>query len=251
MPKVNLVPKEEQAREFRRQIYIFPIAGAVLVIAAMGGTYYYYNSQVESSQQEYVSLQQNNASLSKPLQELQRYEDLQSQKQTKLNNVETVYNQRTRWSRIMDDISFVIPNDIWLTSLTASVGGTPVTACGGGAKPNAGCTQTSPDIVVEGYTNDKAMPSVATFMIRLGLLPTLQNVTLISADTEKLGTRLAIHFRIGANLKQGGQAQATPAPTTGVTPPTGTGTNTIPGTRTAASRTTTASSAPGGAGVAP
>ena len=260
MPKVNLVPREEQAREFRRRIYIFPIAGAVLVVAALAGTYYYYSNQVDSSQQEYANLQSNNASLAKQLQELQQYQDLQSEKQTKLSNVENVYNQRTRWSRIMDDISFVIPNDIWLTSLTASVSGTPVSACGSAPKPNAGCTQTTPDIVLEGYTDQNAMPSVATFMIRLGLLPTLQNVNLISADTEKIGTQLAIHFRIGASLKQGGESESAVSPTAGVTPsptmttPTGTGTSTVPGAGSStagAGTTTTPAAGSTGGGVSP
>lgn len=227
MPRVNLVPQEEQAREFRRQMYIFPVAGAVLVLAALGGTYYYYSSQVDNSRQEYANLQKTNASLGKQMQELQQYQDIQNQKQAKLNSVKTVYDQRVRWSRILDDISFVIPSDVWLSSLNASVSGTPVTAGGTIAKAATGSTPSAPDITIEGYTDKAAMPSVATFLIRLGLLPSLQNVTLISADTEKLGTSLAIHFRIGAFLKQNGQAPATPAPATvtplpGTTPTTGT-----------------------------
>lgn len=243
MPRVNLVPQEEQAREFRRQMYIFPVAGAVLVLAALGGTYYYYSSQVDNSQQEYANLQKTNASLGKQMQELQQYQDIQNQKQAKLNSVKTVYDQRVRWSRILDDISFVIPSDIWLSSLNASVNGTPVTAGGTTPKAGAGSTPSAPDITIEGYTDKAAMPSVATFLIRLGLLPSLQNVTLISADTEKLGTSLAIHFRIGAFLKQNGQAPAMPGPAT-VTPLPSTpaaGTTSTPGA------TPTTSANPGGA----
>ena len=242
MPRVNLVPQEEQAREFRRRIYIFPVAGAVLVLAALGGTYYYYSSQVDNSQQEYANLQNTNASLGKQLQELQQYQDIQNQKQTKLNSVQTVYDQRVRWSRILDDISFVIPSDIWLTSMDASVTGSPVTTGGTTAKAGAGSTQSAPDITIEGYTDNAAMPSVATFLIRLGLLPSLQNVTLISADTEKLGDALAIHFRIGAFLKQNGQAPATQAPAT-VTPLPSTPASTTPTTGT----TPNAGTNPGGA----
>ncbi len=200
MPKVNLVPREEKAREFRRQVYIFPIAGAVLLIAALGGSYVYYSNQVDNAQQELSDAQASNQTLAPQLAELQKYENVTSQKDNKQSGVKSIYDQRIRWSRILDDLSFVIPNDIWLNSLQAAVPGKQVTV--GGSSPSvSGGTGTTPDIVIDGYTHDNSMPSVATFLIRLGLLPALQNVTLINASTEKQGSTLVIHFQIGANLK--------------------------------------------------
>jgi Tfp pilus assembly protein PilN len=255
MPRVNLVPQEEQAREFRRRIYIFPIAGAILLVGALGGSYYYYTNQQTNAKNELDQTQQSIDAKAPQLAELQRYEDAKSQKQARLSSVNNLYNARVRWSRILDDISFVIPEDIWLNSITAEVPGAQASTAAAG-KPAA--TDTSQqDIVIEGFTYENSMPTIATFMVRLALLPALSEVTLESAATEKVGNDLVIRFKIGAKLKQGPEAQRpVSAPNTGeqgpssVTPTTGTGTSTTgTGTgTTGTSRTTTGSSTSGSSG---
>ena len=251
MPKVNLVPKEEKAREFRRRVYIFPIAGAVILVAALGGSYIYYGSQVDNAQSEYDNAKSNNDALAKQLAELQKYQDAKNQKDAKQNDVKAIYDQRIRWSRILDDLSFVIPQNIWLVSLDGSISGKPVTACGGGSKTNSGCAQLSPDILIDGYTYD--MPTVATFMIRLGLLPSLTNVTLASADSEKLGDKIVIHFKIGVNLKPPNEVQDTStAPASGNYTPPPSSTSTMPtptGATPSAGRTITTPTSSSGSGT--
>ncbi len=220
MPRVNLVPREARAREMRRRAGFVPIAGAVVLVAILGGSYYYYTSSVDNAQQDLNNARSKNAALSKQLAELQNYQQIKSQKNSRLSSVQTVYNQRVRWSRILDDLSFVIPSDIWLISMQASVPGTPVTACSGSPKPSGDCTQIQPDVLIEGYTHEDEMPVVATFLIRLGLLPSLANVNLISASTEKMGTDLVIHFKIGVTLKNPAQIQqSAPTPATGAEAP--------------------------------
>ncbi len=244
MPRVNLIPPEEQAREFRRRIYIFPVAGAVLLLAALGGSYLYYSNELSTTQSQLQGVDSQIASQSKQMAELQSYDDIKNQKQARLTSVTGLYDERVRWSRILDDIAFVIPDNIWLNNITGQVPGGK-TGAGPSSQSASGSSQ---DLVIEGFTYHNEMPTVAIFMVRLGLLPSLKDVTLISAATEKVNDKLVIRFKIAATLKQpvstGAPATAPVTGEQGPAPVTTTGTSTTPtGTgTTGAVRTTTGTS---------
>ena len=241
MPKVNLVPKEERAREFRRQFYVVPVASAILVVAFLGGSYVYYNSQLSSTNDQLQNIQASNAGLQPKVAELDSYQEIKNKKQTQLSAVNTIYGQRIRWSRTFDDLSFVIPDDVWLVSINAS---TPAgTATPGGATGASGGNAAGHDVEIEGYTYE--MSSVAAFIIRLGLISSLKDVTLESAEKVSVAGRTVVNFKIGASLKQTAANQTSPSvsPTTGgsgnspMTTPTGTST-TPTGTSTSPTGTT-------------
>ncbi|MHB9111482.1 MAG: PilN domain-containing protein [Thermoleophilia bacterium] len=227
MPKVNLVPAEERQRELRRQFYIVPVAGAVLLAGTLGGSYYYYSNQVSNSEKQLQDIKSSNVSLEKQVNELKRYEEVKNKKQTQLNIVTGLYGQRVRWSRTLGDLAFVIPDDVWLTSIKARVPG--VEAAGSAAASRSAAQGSTKDVEIEGYT--RGMPSVAVLLVRLGLIPSLTDVTLVSAEKEELSSQLVTHFKISATLKQTGETQGpSVAPVTGeegpssVTPTTGTST---------------------------
>ncbi len=235
MPKVNLVPREEQAREFRRQFYIIPVAGAILLVGFLGGSFFYYNGQLQNADDQLEQMKASNNSLQKQVAELNRYQDTKNKKQTQQNTVNGLYTQRVRWSRTLDDLTFIIPEDVWLKTIKGKVPGADVAQQKSGAA--AGSTQ--PDFEVDGFTRE--MTSVATFMTRLGLIPSLTEVTLVSAEKEEINKQLVVHFIIKASLKQDAQTpQPAVAPTTGESGPSTstTGTSTSPTTATGTTGTT-------------
>lgn len=242
MPRVNLVPQEEKQRELLRQIYIFPLAGAVLLIAAMGGSYYYFNSELSNKQSDLDSKKQLNAQLSKDVAELSKYDEIKSRKLSRQTAVTNLYSQRFLWSRTMDHISFVMPTDSWLTDIKGTVPGAMTGTTSKTA--TSGQKTQDQDLILEGYTYE--MSTVATMMIRLGLIPSLKEVVLIKAEKEVLGGRMVIHFFVGANLNQTADtAKTTAAPVTGeqgpsdVTPTTGTATSPTTGRTTTGPTTRT------------
>lgn len=241
MPHVNLVPAEEQRRELRRQLFIIPVAGTLLLLGGLGGSYYYYNSQLSNAQQETESYKGLNAKQANDVAELKKYEDLKNQKQGRRDAVNALYEARFRWSRMLDDMSFVVPAELSLTKVKGMVPGADT-----GKTAAAGSADAKRDLTFEGYA--RSMPDVAIFMVRLGLIQSLTEVTLQLAEVEEIQGQRPIHFIINATLKNVGETQQPAvAPTTGeagpsqVTP-TGTGTSTSPttGTGTSGSRTSTA-----------
>ncbi|MHB1389841.1 MAG: PilN domain-containing protein [Thermoleophilia bacterium] len=239
MPHVNLVPAEEKRRELRRQLVIIPIAGAMLLLGGLSGSYYFYSNQLGNAQQEVDSYKSLNAKQAKDVAELKKYEDLKNQKQTSRNAVAALYDARFRWSRMFDDLSFIIPGELSLTSIKGLVPGAAVATSGA----TTTSTQQQQDLTFEGFA--RSMPDVAIFMVRLALIPSLKDVTLNLAEVQDLHGQRPIHFVINAMLNNVGETQQPAvAPTTGeagpsqVTP-TGTGTTTT-GTGTNGSRTSTA-----------
>lgn len=226
MPRVNLIPSDERAREGRRNALIFPVAGATALALLMGGSYFYFDRQLESAESDRESYVSRNAGIARQVNELQKYETLKGDKNKVLSEITTIYGQRERWSRTLDDLSFVIPDDVSLISITAQVPGAQTDAGAAKAKKE---TQ-SGDLVLEGYT-DK-MDTIAILMVRVGLISTLHNVVLISAQTDTEEGVDRIHFKMAASLKSPGSDTAVIAPTTGeegpadVTPTTPTGTTT-------------------------
>lgn len=225
MPRVNLVPKEEQQREFRRQMYIVPVAGTMILAGILGGSYYHYSNQLENADRQLQDIKKSNNDLQKQVSEMKRYDEIKIKKQSQLNIVTTLYGQRVRWSRTIDDLAFVIPEDVWLVAIKAKVPGIDTMSSAGSTSKSS--TEKG-DIEIEGYTRE--MPSVATLLVRLGLIPSIANVTLTSAEKEELQGQMVTHFKITASLKQTGDTQGpavvpdTSGDASQVTPTTGTST---------------------------
>lgn len=228
MPRVNLIPGDERARGGRRNAMILPVAGAAALALALGGSYFYFDRQLSSTEDEYESYVSRNAGIARQVKELQNYEQLKADKNKVLAGITDIYGQRERWSRTLDDLSFVIPSDVSLITITAIVPGAKTD----GASAKTAKTSAAGDMILEGYT-DK-MDTIATLMVRMGLIPTLTNIVLISAESDDDGETKRIRFQLAASLKSPGSDTAVIAPTTGedgpadVTPTTPTGTTTSP-----------------------
>lgn len=239
MPRVNLVPAEERRRQLERQAYLFPIITVVVVGGILGGSYLYYSTRIGNTQEQLDDYRSRNAGQAREVAELRTYDELKNQKQTRLNNVTSAYNGRFRWSRMLDDLSFVVPEELSLTRITGKVPGAQT-----GARDSGAGRGTTRDLEFEGFT--RSMPDVAIFMVRLGLIPSLFDVSLQLAEVEEIGGERPIHFIINASIRMGDTQRPAPAPNTGENGPSRvTPTTTTPTTSTTPATTET------GAGTQP
>jgi Tfp pilus assembly protein PilN len=115
--------------------------------------------------------------------------------------------------RLLRELALVLPEDAWLTGLSASapVTAAPAGAPPGGAAPSAG---TTPGVTIQGATYSHE--SVARVLARLAALPTLTDVRLTASarvepasgeDAKKATTQKpVVTFTITAGLRSGGSA---------------------------------------------
>ena len=100
--------------------------------------------------------------------------------------VQALARSRFDWERAFTDLARVIPGDVWLTSLIATVKPGVNFGGSGGGGPSSGDTGqlrgalSVPAIEVVGCTTDQA--EVARVLVRLRLIQDVQRVTLVSSE---------------------------------------------------------------------
>ena len=109
--------------------------------------------------------------------ELSPYAAIQYQRESMTETAKGIYSSSVPFSIMLQELSLVIPENVRLQSLTATVppAMVPGTAAVAGT-PAAGATA---DVTFAGQTEDHR--DVAEFMTRLGLIPQLMGITLTSS----------------------------------------------------------------------
>lgn len=191
--RINLVPPSERPRTTTDVGVLLMIVVVVLVIAALAFGYYSAKSNLSSKNDELVGVQQQNAQLQGQLQTLQQFQALQSKRVTVEKVVQGIYARRTLVSDILDEVSLVVPDNVWFTamSLTASDPGsaTPATAV------------TDNAFTIDG--NTYGFDNVAQFLVRLQLVPGLTDSRLRSAGQASGSvdpTKHVVGFTMGGSV---------------------------------------------------
>jgi Tfp pilus assembly protein PilN len=120
MPQVNLMPPEiaEAERLHRLQR---AMVGAVLVSAvAVGGLYWHTKQGVGSAQNELSASQAQQTSLQAKYNSLNDVQQVFSQVQAKQGLVQQAMGQEIRWSFVLNDMTTSVPDNVWMTSFTAT-----------------------------------------------------------------------------------------------------------------------------------
>ncbi len=209
MRGVDLLPKDAVKTKSRRASIIAigaPVAVAVPLVA-LGFLYLGAHGKVSDNQAELDAVKAEIAALPTPT-----GPDIDASvvgdEAVRATAVASVLGGRLAWDEVFRDMARVLPSNVWLTSLSASLpqGGNladgltaPVAVTVPGqaaAAPTA--------VVLEGYTYTQ--PDVARLLARLATLPSLRRVTLNTSQRETVGKKEVVRFVIVADLSQTGGA---------------------------------------------
>ena len=204
MRAVNLLPREEVKRSFaaKRGVAFGGGAGAALVTVALASMMMSASGAANSKQEELDALRAQVAAVPPATAKDTSSEDaLAVEKGARVGALSAALAGRVAWDRVLRQVSLVLPEDVWLTNLTATApDASQVTAA-----PGTGFTLTGAT-----YSQN----AVARFLSRLAVVPDLANVRLQSSQSEILGTRELVQFTILADVPPPGAAAATAAATT-------------------------------------
>jgi hypothetical protein len=149
LPRVNLLPKEIKERRLVQRLR-GGIAVAFVVLVALLGLWYMRESQkLTDARQQADRERAVAAGLRAQKAELQPYAELGSQIAAAEQLRAKVYAREIRFSGIMQDISAIIPGDVWLTQMNVAIKETGAEAAAGGgtaasAAPGTTLTPGSP-----------------------------------------------------------------------------------------------------------
>jgi Tfp pilus assembly protein PilN len=199
MRAVNLLPRETRSKTVGAdRLPVLVAAGVgVVVVAALSGGYLMASSKVATAQRGLDAARKQLAEtpVPPPIRSVPTTPAaVTDARAPRLQAVSTALGQRIAWDRILREFSLVLPNDVWLSSLS-------LTAPTGGAGGSSGGT----GLQLNGTTY--SYDSVARLLSRLALVPDLTGVTLSNSST----ANGLVTFGLTAGVKG---APAPPAPST-------------------------------------
>jgi len=121
MRAINLLPRDDNRRNQKTQwIVLVPVAAAVLLTALLSVTFLSASGKVKDKQSELQSLNDTLAAIPTPdASKIQSQNALATDKQVRVTALSAALTRRVAWDRIFRELSLVLPDDVWLSTLSA------------------------------------------------------------------------------------------------------------------------------------
>jgi Tfp pilus assembly protein PilN len=223
MRAVNLLPRDEkQPRLEGGRIPLLLAAGGVAAITA--GAFLIASSASATADErrtELAAIEAAIAQVPKPPGQALDQGVLAQERTNRVAALSAALTTRFSFDKLLREISFVLPQDAWLTGLKA---GLPATVAPQAGAPSASSSPAAQDVTIDGatYSHD----SVALILSRLSVVPSLENVSLTATTrvepqstatvtpatptskkarkTKKAKQKVVVTFTIAASLRPGG-----------------------------------------------
>jgi len=205
MRAVNLLPRDD-GRAKRTKAQNAPLAvGLALALVVSVVIAFFFLSSSASVKDKQAALGRAKAELAvlPPLPNAPTATEtaLVGQQKDRLNALASALSRRVAWDRVLRELAIVLPDDVWLTSLSAKSPSSPASAAP--APPTApGAAPTG--LVLTGYTYSQN--GVARLLSRLAVIPDLRNVQLQTSALSKVGEQQIVQFTVLADVAPPGAA---------------------------------------------
>jgi len=186
--RINLLPPEilEKRKSERRLVYVALVA--ILVALLLAGVWGVAFMRVNARKQEVDARKQELAQTQARAAELKVFEDKSLELDRRKTVAGTALAGRHNWARLFDELSLVMPTDLWTTVLNAT-------------EENG--------LTIDGYAVDSASDSpdlghksIAKMLVRLANLDQLIDVWLTNAAKTELDNAKVIQFSISAGVSE-------------------------------------------------
>lgn len=199
MRAVNLLPRDEVVKSFEaKRGVVFGAAGGAALVTVLLATAMIGAGGAAAEQQGILdTVNTELVAVPKPVVDTGvTNEVLAADKAARIAALSSALGGRVAWDRVLRQISQVLPQDVWLTSLSGTGQAAAATAAPG--------AEQTPRVTLSGstYSHD----GVARVLARLSVIPVLDNVMLTSSIAQPVGTRQTVQFSIVADLRTPGGA---------------------------------------------
>src|SRR4051794_39177920 len=205
MRAINLLPRDNERRGQQKTqwIVLVPVVVAVLLTALMSAMFLSASGKVKNKQAELSQLQDELRLIPTPdASRVKTQQALAADKQARVTALSGALSRRVAWDRIFRELSLVLPDDVWLATISAKA---PVPSSAAAEPAPVGTTVAATQFTIDGYTYSHA--AVARLLSRLAVVPDLVNVQLQQSTLSKVGNADAVHFVIAADVRRPGGAQ--------------------------------------------
>jgi Tfp pilus assembly protein PilN len=168
---VNLLPTKHRPRTptGRQQGSAYVVVGVLGALLVLVVGYVLTVNGVNSRKDQVARARAETAQARTRAGALSSYGDFSKVKETRVQSVKMLADDRIDWERLTRGLARVLPDGVWLTSASASASGNPTGASssGGSPAPTAGAaTDTSPKVQLVGCAPSHATVAVALVRLR-------------------------------------------------------------------------------------
>jgi Tfp pilus assembly protein PilN len=209
MRAVNLLPEQSTSRVPKNAM--MPLAGVAAAVVAAGIVGTLAHSERGKVTRESQQLDDLKLHLSKiPAKSPQSATPtaMLASRSSRVAAVEAAVSGRVAFDLVLRQIALVLPDDTWLDGLqlTAPTAADPTAAAAATTSTTSATTSapTATGVVINGYT--MSPEGLARVIQRLGVVPTLSDVSLSSAQAIDRGKKRVFQFTINANIATQGAA---------------------------------------------
>jgi Tfp pilus assembly protein PilN len=135
MRPVNLIPAEDRRGEhapMRTGPVVYVVVGVLLAALAGVTALVLTGNQISERKDEVARLQAEDAAVSARAQRFAAYTQFRSLREQRVATVTGLADSRFDWERVMRELSLILPDDVWLVSLTGTA--TPGVSAGGSSE---------------------------------------------------------------------------------------------------------------------
>jgi Tfp pilus assembly protein PilN len=204
---INLLPGDDVRRgpQKTQWIVLVPVVLAVLLTALLSAAFLSASGKAKDKQAELAQLQDELHAIPTPdATKVQTQSALAADKQARVTALSSALTRRVSWDRVFRELSLVLPDDVWLATVSAKA---PVPSSTATVPTPAapGSTVAATQFTLDGFTYSHA--AVARLLSRLAVVPDLVNVQLQQSTRTKVGTADAVHFIVVADVRRPGASQ--------------------------------------------
>lgn len=181
MTRIDLIPPEVVEKHKARRLIGIVGAGFSVVVIILVVIYALLTGQVILASNRIDKINQQNKQVQAYIKKLKPYEDRKKAVDERKTIVGTVTENQMKWSSVLNDISMVLPNDVWLKQITIDIG--PMLTQEGQAATSA---KPAPPIKMTGYAFDHA--AVARLLVHLSEVDQFRSVWLDYATEQDIST---------------------------------------------------------------
>lgn len=190
MPQINLLPPELRARRRGRRLIAIGTVAGVVVLGFLGIVLLIQRNTISNEEEELRNLQDQAADLRTQVAELQEFGALKDEIDRKEGVLATALTNDVAWSKFLNDLSLIIPDDSWLTNLSLSAAA--------GEAPSG--EQSFGTVSFQGFVFD--FPGLAGWLTRTSQIDGLTFLYLNNGTKQEMAGQEVVSFGANANITE-------------------------------------------------
>lgn len=120
MMRINLLPPEILERRKAERRFGWVIVAAIVVAVMLAGVWAFAYFRLQGKQDELASIQQEVQSTNAQAAQLAIFEERAAELETRRATAQQALWSRRDWSRLLSELSLVLPSDVWVETIVAS-----------------------------------------------------------------------------------------------------------------------------------